>query len=383
MTSHGDSATMAAVFRRPETRDAVMGALAECGALTLHHHMGELDEAMIERLLDEHPDVFFVDMDLSLSPHQSALETLASRRPAGIPIVVTTEQPSMEGMRILLRLDSIDLLPQPIDPAQLMEAIRNGKGKAKPATCGTVVAFLKAGGGVGATTLAVQSACSLGTSSSSQGSAQTCLLDFDVQFGAAALHLDLDHSASLIELPDISERFDLTMLRGAMAHHRCGVDLLPSPSALHPLDMVTPETAITLVHAAAQDFRHILVDLPLTWTAWTRAVLAEANVIILVLRPDVPSIRQARRQIEALASEGCGAIPLKIVANFTPTGLFPAPGIGLKDAARALGRPLDFTIPRADRPFADAVNHGLPLAEVKGGRGPAKQISRMIRSCIR
>jgi pilus assembly protein CpaE len=355
--------TMVALLRHPQTRDAVIQALAGLGDLSLRTHVGE---GPGEHFGHEQPDVILVDMDFV-----AALAELP--RAAGTAIIVTGGAPDMETTRILLRLGAVDLLPQPIDPTLLRQMV--GSARRGTEDGGTVVAFLKAGGGVGATTLAVQAACALGAG------AQTCLLDFDIQFGAAALHLDMEQSASLMELPDISQRFDRTLLRSAMAQHRSGIAVLAAPRILHPLDMVTPETATTLVKAAAADFRNVLVDLPLAWTAWTRATLAQAHVIVLVLRPDVPSIRQARRQIETLAAEGCGALPLITVANFSPTGLF-APGITIKEAARALGRPIDHAIPRADRPFGDAANQGLPLTEVKGGRGPAKHIDRMIHAVL-
>lgn len=387
---HGRPATMTALLRTPETRDAVTAALAGVGSLALKAYLGELDAVPPDLLLRERPDLVLVDIDLSSASHRGALEDLAVRCRDAVPVMVTAAAATVEGMRLLLRLDTADLMPQPIDAALLREALaatvrtaRAGAGSAPPGEGGTVVAFLKAGGGVGATSLAVHAACSMargGTDASPDGGT-VCLLDFDLQFGAAAMHLDVEHAASLIELPDMSRRFDGTLLRSAMAHHRSGIDLLPAPKSLHPLDVVAPETVVTLVRAAAADYRQVLVDLPPTWTAWTRAVLAEADAIVLVLRPDVPSIRQARRQIETLAAEGCGDIPLVAVVNFAPSGMFGR-GVDLKDAARALGRPIDHAIPRADRAFGDAANLGLPLAEVKGGRKAARRVAEMMRAVL-
>jgi pilus assembly protein CpaE len=388
MTTLTRPATMAALLRTPETRDAVAAALAGVGSVALKAHLGELDAVPPDLLLHERPDLVLVDVDLASASHRGALEDLAARCGEGVPVMVTAASATVEGMRLLLRLDTADLMPQPIDAVLLREAlaalVRTARRPtAPPGERGTVVAFLKAGGGVGATSLAVHAACSLAGDGAGRGTgeAEVCLLDFDLQFGAAAMHLDVEHAASLIELPDMSRRFDGTLLRSAMAHHRSGIDLLPAPRSLHPLDVVAPETAVTLVRAAAADYRRVVVDLPPSWTAWTRAALAEADAIVLVLRPDVPSIRQARRQIETLAAEGCGDIPLVTVANFAPTTLFGR-GVDLKDAARSLGRAIDHAIPRADRAFGDAANLGLPLTEVKGGRRAARRVAEMMRAVL-
>lgn len=386
---HGRPATMLAQFRSPETRDSVTRGLASLGSLAVHAYLGGIETLEPAELTRNPPDVLFVDLDLGSPAQVATLEALAG---AGASVVVTAERPSVESLRRLLRLGIADLVPQPVEPGQALDAVRSAIAQALrrrggPETGrGAVIAFLKAGGGVGATSLAVQAACQLAAAgarekAATKADASVCLLDFDLQFGAAALHLDIDHSASLIELPDLSRRFDSTLLRSAVAHHAGGVDLLPAPASVHPLDMVTPETACALVQVAAQEYRHTLIDLPQAWTGWTRAVLAETGAIVLVLRPDVPSIRQARRQLETLAAEGCGDIPLMAVANRCAFGPFGG-GVTLKEAARALGRPIGHAIPRADGAFGEAADAGVPLAGVRGGRGPAKRIGRMIGEAV-
>lgn len=387
MMIHGRPATMVALLRGPETRDAVSAALSGLASLALRTRLGELTAAAAETLLRDQPDLVFVEVDMSSAGELAALEALRARCPDNIPLLVAATRQTVEGMRLLLRLGIADLQPLPIDPNLLLDgihaairAVRNRGPAEDTGERGTVIAFLKSGGGVGATSLAVNAACVLAGGGHGQTEADTCLLDLDIQFGAAALYLDVTHATSLPDLTQNAGRLDRTLLRSAMAHHRCGLDLLPAPAEPHPLELVTPEAAATLVRAAALDYRHVILDLPSCWTAWTRAVLAETSALVLVLRPDVPSIRQARRQLETLASEGCGDIPLTVVANFCATGPFGQDGVDLQEAARALGRPIAHTFPRADRPFALAANEGLPLAEVKGGRRLVKRMARMVHA---
>lgn len=387
MMIHGRPATLAALLRSPEARDAVSLALAGIGSLAPRLRLGELTAAMAETLLRDQPDLVFVEVDMSSAADLAALEGLKARCPAHVPLLVSAAKPTLEGLRLLLRLGIADLQPLPIDVNLLLDGIHNAirtarrlGGAEAEGPRGSVTAFLKAGGGVGGTVLAVNAAWALAGGRRDQSEAETCLLDLDVQFGAAATYLDIDHATSLVELAENAGRFDRTLLRSAMARHRCGLDLLPAPTELHPLEVVAPDAAATLVRAAAHDYRHVILDLPTSWTAWTRAVLAETSAIVLVLRPDVPSIRLARRQLETLAAEGCGGTPVTVVANFCAIGPFAQDGVELHEAARAIGRPIDHAIPRADRPFALAANQGLPLAEVKGGRPLAKKVARLIQA---
>ncbi|CAA7615385.1 AAA family ATPase [Magnetospirillum sp. UT-4] len=383
---HGRPATLLAQSRTPETRDAVARALSGIASLAVRGQLGEIDALSPEALTRAPPDVLLADIDLGSAAHLAALETLVEALHATTSVVVAAEPAGMEPVRRLIRLGIADLVPLPMVPAALIEAVqaalaatrRRGGGHAD-AERGMVIAFLKAGGGVGATTLAVEAAAALATGRGER--AETCLMDLDLQFGAAALRLDIDHPTSLIELPDLSRRFDGTLLRGAVAHHASGIDLLPAPSSMHPVEAVSAETAQALVSVAAQEYRHVLIDLPPSWSVWTRAVLASADGIVLVLRPDVPSVRMARRQLDTLAAEGCGAVPLMVVANGTGSGPF-ATGVPLADIARALGRPVAHAIPRADRAFGAAADRGVPLSRVRGGRRAAAKVAAMIRDAV-
>jgi pilus assembly protein CpaE len=384
---HGRPAALVAQSRSPETRDAIAHALAGIASLAVRPQLGDIDTLSIDMLTRTPPDVLLVDIDLDSAVHLAALETLAEAVRATTSVVVTAEPAGMEALRRLIRLGVADLVPQPVAAGPLLDAVqaaliatRRRRGDGGGDERGTVIAFLKAGGGVGATALAVESAGALAAGSGDK--AQVCLMDLDLQFGNAALLLDVEHTTSLIELPDISRRFDGTLLRGAVAHHGSGIDLLPAPAAMHPLDVVTAETAQALVNVAAREYRHVLIDLPPAWTMWTRAVLADSDVVVLVLRPDIPSVRMARRQIDTLAAEGCGGVPLMMVVNGIGSGPF-AGGVPLADIARALGRPVAHAIPRADRAFGHATELGVPLAKVRGGGRTAKRVVRMIQEAVK
>jgi pilus assembly protein CpaE len=126
------------------------------------------------------------------------------------------------------------------------------------------------------------------------------------------------------------------------------------------------------------------VDMPHVWNRWTRAVLGAADMIVLVFQASVPSIRQARRQIDFLVEEGLESVPLALVMNRAETGLFHSAqgAVTLKDAAKALGRDIPYAIPNEYKAILEAVNHGLPLAEVKGGKTTARQIAEVMRRIL-
>ena len=110
--------------------------------------------------------------------------------------------------------------------------------QAPRASAGRVIGLMKAGGGVGATALGVQLATMI--ASRPGGSGGVCFADLDVQFGQAALFLDLGEAMTLAEILEGGGALEETPLASALALHKSGVRLLAAPRELMPLEAVTP-----------------------------------------------------------------------------------------------------------------------------------------------
>ncbi|MBF0305560.1 MAG: hypothetical protein HQL41_07930, partial [Alphaproteobacteria bacterium] len=305
-----------ALLRTPEAKEAVDRALAGVAGIAAETTMGSL--AAVGPALGgaQPPSLTLVDVDLDDDAEMNALAAMIAGG-AGM-VVVTSARASLPGMRRLMRLGITDLLPQPIQAPDVLSAVQaaidaaRGKIAGRGAAEGVAIGLLKAGGGAGTTTLAVQAACALGHGADPAG---ICVLDLDPQFGAAALHLDLPQRVSMLDLLADPERLDASMLRSSAARHKSGVDLLAAPPGVQRIDGVAPEDAAALVRIAREEYRLVLVDLPLAWTAWTRAALTACDAVAVVLRLDVPSVHHARRQLETLAEEGLDHIPVALIAN--------------------------------------------------------------------
>lgn len=255
-------------------------------------------------------------------------------------------------------------------------------GADKDRNPGNVASFLKCGGGAGTTSLAVQAACAIAAGSRGGPEAELCVMDFDIQFGAVGLHLDIEHPTALPDLIGAGGRLDGTMLRGMMARHRTGFDVLPGPATLQPYDLIEPTEIERILAVARAEYRGVLLDLPQAWTAWTRAALACSDRIALVLQFSVPSIRHAQRQLQTLNEEGLSEIPLMVVANRVASGLFASGDISRAEAEAALERRIDHIIPADAAAMAACVNTGLPLFEVKGGRKLARRMAEIVESIL-
>src|SRR3546814_8226832 len=77
----------------------------------------------------------------------------------------------------------------------------------------------------------------------------------------------------------------------------------------------------------------------------------------------VPGVRQARRQLDTLNSEGLGDLPIKVVLNRFEKRWGAT--FTMKEVEKALGRPVDFTVANDYRTVSEALDQGLSIAAVR------------------
>lgn len=368
MSSHRVQAV--AVTRREATGQALAQAARPIGHLRLDVHVGTLDElrrgAPAERGIAE-AHALLLEVEPGDTREIASLRALLAARFARLPVIAVAADASLEDARRLLHCGVVDVIAPTADAADIEGALahalrqRPAPPAGAPSARGRVIALLKAGGGAGATTLAVQAGCLLAGGS---GAGQApCLLDLDVQFGAAALYLDLDGRVGLGDLLEAPERLDSALLLGAMSRHESGLAVLAAPSEIAPLDALTPAFADELLDLACREYATVLVDLPQAWTPWSAAVLANADVILLVAQMTVASVRQARRQLDRLEREGVAPGAARLVLNRAP--LSWRARARRREAERALGRRFDAVVANDFPLVREAIDRGVPLRAVR------------------
>jgi pilus assembly protein CpaE len=328
-------------------------------------------------------DVLFIEIDAADPMEIRALGQFLCDS-AAPPVIVTSPSFDVQSMRALMKIGILDVLPQPISTADLAKAIESALARRVPTPTvertkkGPVISFLKSGGGVGATSLIVQGACAVARG---KNPATPVVLDLDIQFGAAAILMDAAQRVSIIDLISDPRRLDGALLKAAMVRPHNRFDLLPAPAQILAIDAIDTAAVSATIALASQTYSSTLIDLPMLWSQWVRTALEGSDAIVLVVRLTVPSLRRARAQIDMLRSEGLKDIPLFVVANEVDTGLFASTGPTLKKAETALGRKIDFCIPRHDA-MRSAADRGQPLSEVSAGRSLEAKLAAMMAAIL-
>lgn len=326
-------------------------------------------------------DVLIVDVDTGDEDDIGELTRLMTQQFSGRPVVATAAGVSIKDIQRLIRLGVIDFLPQPISCADVTAALehvarrQSQSGAESNSRSGQIIAFLKGAGGVGATTLAVQMGCALATDRKA-AAPEFCVVDFDIQFGNAALYLDLMPAIDYGDLVAAPERLDGELLRGLMGHHASGLDVLGVPTDVMPLDTLTPEFVTAFLNAVRREYSLTLLDLPIAWSGSTYVALQAADLVVVVTNLSVPAVRQTRRQLDTLHAHGLPADRIKVVLNRFDKG--GSGTVRAKEAQQALGHAFDYVIADDPKVVGEATDQGVFLSAIKKRSKAERSVRRMM-----
>jgi pilus assembly protein CpaE len=373
---------VAAILRSSEVESTFSALASQLDGLALRTHTGPLETADSWRQSLETANVILLDVDPDNTQAVTKLAELVATYGEGAEVVATAPEASTASIRRLLRTGISDFLPQPFSPEDLETTFAHLRAqhleRARAAVAerhGRVVSFIGSQGGAGTTTLAVQTACALVPAKARTDTSQVCLIDLDVQSGQASFSLDIDTSRGLNAMLETPEKIDASFLRDCAVTHKSGIDVIAAPGTILPLDVLTPEFVARLIDVARQEYEFVVLDLPMAWSAWKHEALMDATQIVLVIQVLVPSLRMARQQLQLIEDENLSHVPLAVAANRYARG---GATVGIKEAEQALDRKIDFLISNDFRTVSRALDHGVPIFEIKRRCRMVKDIRKMI-----
>lgn len=289
-----------------------------------------------------------------------------------LPVIAAVRNPPLGVIRTLLRLGVRDVIELPIDMAQLAEAVCDHLtvGVARRGVRGRLISIVKSTGGVGATNVGVHLASALATQAR-----PTCMFDLDVQFGNAATYLGAPSGSSLTNLMEGGRRVDVDFLRAVAVTLPSGLRFVPPPPEIGPLEALDLDQLERVLRVARSDHDFVIADMPSNWANWTLGVVAQSDLILLVVNLTIASLRQGRRQLQLLEQQGFAMSKVVVLVNRVERRLFKT--ISLEDAAKALGHPVSLSV-HNDYPLMSAANNqGVVVTDINRRSTVAKDFARI------
>ena len=224
----------------------------------------------------------------------------------------------------------------------------------RPATRGTVLSFLGAKGGVGATTLAVH----LATYLVQHHGKKTLLIDNHPQLGHACVYLGIDGSHyHFHELVRNLTRLDSDLLRGYIATHSSGLEVLASPDVCSGMKATDPESIAQTLDFLRGEYDFVVVDCSTSLDDSNMAVIEASNQVYLVATPEIGAIRDLSRYVDSLSQSTQNVEKIKVIVN-----RFSAQhAISIEQIEKAIRLPVALKLPNCYAELAKATLLGEPI----------------------
>jgi pilus assembly protein CpaE len=217
---------------------------------------------------------------------------------------------------------------------------------------GHVVSIFAPKGGVGKTTVAVNTAVAL----RQQTRAEVLLFDADVGVGNVTSVLDVPYRLGLADLADSppEEWTDVAFEQVVSVHPASGVRVMSWGTDPAESERVTVDLLLAALRWARNHHSYVIVDNHPGYDDRTMAMLAVSNEIFLVVTPEVGALRNSSQFLELARELGLGHV-IRVIVNRANHG------IRVQDMASALGLPISATIVSNGPKAVIASNEGNPV----------------------
>ena len=314
----------------------------------------------------KNPDVVIVDLKLPDINGFEIIERLrATAEFSHIPIIVITGKSELGDKVKAFSLGADDYLVKPFDLEELIARLGNlaRRGSAMKIVRqieadkdkkSTIVSVHSLRGGVGCSTLAVN----LGLALYQLWSKRTLILDPVITAGQVAMMLNASPRVTIenyVDLPiasiDESVAEDLAIL------HKSGLYYAAASKLPVAADAYSNEFWSKLLEKFIQQNEFIVVDTPHDFSDNAIHLLNESAHILLVMAPELSSLRAAANALNIYDRLGFSETKIKVVLN----SITNHSGIKQTQFEKALGFPVSYTLPYAPEEVIRAINFGEPF----------------------
>jgi pilus assembly protein CpaE len=217
---------------------------------------------------------------------------------------------------------------------------------------GRVISVLGASGGCGASTIAVNIAMAL-----CHDQQRSILVDLNLEGGDLAVLLRLQPSYSIADFCQNVDRMDGSMFEKCLVSHKNGLALLSPPQRYQEIGKVSVRGVRKAITMARNQFPYVVVDVDRSYRSEHAQALFQSDAVVLVVRLDFPSIRQATRVLAYCDDLGIGRERIRLVVNRVTA----KEELHERDVETALKMPVALSIPDESRHLRRAAQRGVPL----------------------
>jgi pilus assembly protein CpaE len=305
------------------------------------------------------------------------------RHPRSLFFIVVGGDISARDYKRLIQSGNADWVAEVGLPHEILDIVGRVSAPARDDVAGespTVISFTPSAGGVGNSTLSIETAIHLVRDKSTKG-VRVALVDLDFQSSHVCDYLDIAPKFQFEEIVAAPDRLDDHLLSAFISHHPSGLDVLAaSRSRFHARDL-SVEALSALFDRMAQRYSTIIIDLPLSVHSWTLPLLAASKGILVTGLNTIPGLRQIEETMRALREEATVTANVRAVVNRCDFS-FLGKVARADHVARILGEEKRFCVRNATV-AVECVNVGTPIALAYPSDKSVKDIAAIAAFCAK
>jgi len=356
------------------SRVSLEGALNEIDGVSVHTETKDLGKTL-SLVRHVKPSIVI----LNLYPEAERALNIAKKVMQNFPdlvLFVTAGEATSEIILQSMRAGAREFLTQPIRKDEIISAVDKiiNTGKENPASKlseSKVISTFGTKGGVGTTMIATNVAASL----SAHTKKEVVIVDLNLQFGTAALLLNIKPKYTILDVVQYLDQIDVSLLKKMLPKGSSGVSFLANPFRIEDVESITPGHIERILLLLRTLFDYIIVDTHSMLDDITIRALDESDHVLMISTSDVPSIFHAKRCLELFQRMDYDREKLLLVVNRYN---------GLEDMNPAaieklLDYPIFWRLPNHDyQGILTSVNKGIPISQMLPGARLSQSLHKMI-----
>jgi pilus assembly protein CpaE len=313
-------------------------------------------------------------------------ERISTNHPE-LGIIMLESELLEETMHNALFSGAKDVLVKPLEPEKVASAIyrihqlserkaalQNNaiNKKVRKRDLGQVYTVFSTKGGVGKTFVSINLAASL----AKKQDARVVLLDLDLDFGNAALALNLFPKFTISDVVDDIRNIDSDLIESYLMPHESGIKVLPANLQQQMNDYMNAEHIRIILESLRESFDYIVVDMPARFVDKVMPALALADILLVVTTPEISSVRNVKALLATLMDLNFPQSKVKIILNKEQI----RGDIKQKDIELTLNKKVDAAIGFDYQKVLSSLNRGIPLVSEYPKNVVSKNIEKL---CLR
>ena len=370
-----------------EERTNIIDTLSNVEYIKIVGEASSIEETF-KKLEEKHADVILIGSEVSGDGYKVA-EKVNVEYPE-VSVIIIEENFEEDTIHKALFAGAKDVLVYPFTPTKLVDTIyraheilkkktvihrENTLKVKKQASSGKVITVFSTKGGVGKTFIATNLAVAL----QKETARRTVLVDLDLDFGNAALALNISPKFTLSDVVDDIKNIDQDLIESYLMIHESGISVLAANARPQISEFINAEHIQIILRILQSSYDYVVIDMPARFYEPVNPAFAISDNLFIITTPEISTIRNIKSALNTLNDLNYPKSKVKLILNRADSkGL-----IKTKDVEATLNHDIYGSIDFDYKAAVTSLNEGTTVVQKNMKNGMGKEFMNLARRVVR